>query len=156
MSARITIGLLFVSVLLPAAVLMDRIAVTVGKDAITEGEVLEELRITDFLNGDPLDLSPAARRAAAERLVDQELIRQEMSIAHSSAPDQSQADQMLENFRKLHFAGEAAFQAALKQYGITAGQVKKHLLWQLAALRFTDLRFQPGPRAHAKSSICPE
>ena len=51
---------------------------------------------------------------------------------------------MLENFRKSHFASADAFQAALKRYGITAGQVKKHLLWQLAALRFTDLRFQPG------------
>ena len=144
MSARITIGLLLISVSMPAAVLMDRIAVTVGKDAITEGEVLEELRITDFLNGDTLDLSAAARRAAAERLVDQELIRQEMSIAHTSAPEESQAEQMLENVRKSHFASADAFQAALKRYGITAGQVKKHLLWQLAALRFTDLRFQPG------------
>jgi len=144
MTARIIFGIILVTVC-PAAIVLDRIAVTVGNDAITESEVLEELRITAFLNGTLLDFGPEARRAAAERLVDQDLIRREMKASHYLAPEAKLAEQMLENFKKSHFRSEAEFQEALRRYGITAGQVKAHLLWELAALRFTDLRFDSHP-----------
>ena len=126
------------------AVVVDRIAVTVDTDAITESEVIEDIRITDFLNGAPLDFSSAARRASAERLVDQALIRREMTIGRYPQPQKSEAEQMLVNFKKSHFTNDAEFQAALKKYGITADQLRSHLLWELSALRFTDVRFQPG------------
>lgn len=54
-----------------SAGVVDRVAVVVGREALTESEVLEDLRLTEFLNHEPLDLSPAARREAAEHLVDQ-------------------------------------------------------------------------------------
>src|ERR1700738_1095963 len=66
MNMRIMAGVLLAGAAM--AVVVDRIAVTVDNDAITESEVIQDIRITDFLNGAPLDFSPAARRAAAERL----------------------------------------------------------------------------------------
>jgi hypothetical protein len=128
----------------PAAVLLDRIAVTVGKEVITEGDLYDEIRVTAFLNGQPLDFSPPARRRAAERLVDQELIRREMNLARYPQPETSEAQKILAELKKKRFRGEAEYTQALKQYGITGRLLLEHILWQIAALRFTDYRFQPG------------
>src|SRR5450432_3413792 len=57
-------------VLAAAAGVVDRVAVVVGDTVITESEVLDELRLTEFLNSQPPDTRPEQRRAAAERLVD--------------------------------------------------------------------------------------
>jgi hypothetical protein len=128
---------------LPAAV-VDRIAVVVGNNVITESEVFLEVRLTEFLNQQPLDLSPAARRAAAERLVDQQLIRNEMITGHYPMPTDAEASPMLQAFRQENYPDEAKYRTALQKYGISEDDLKQHLLWQLATLRFTDLRFQTG------------
>src|SRR5580700_11903799 len=52
---------LLLSLPLSAAV-VDRVAVVVGKTVITESEVLDEVRLTEFLNGQPLELGPQQRR----------------------------------------------------------------------------------------------
>ena len=49
---------------------------------------------------------------------------------------------MLEQVKKL-YATEAAYQAALKKYGVTQQDVENHLLAGVRALRFADLRFRP-------------
>ncbi len=138
----------FVSALAWAAraqVLLDRIAVTVGKDVITEGDILNEIRITAFMNGERPDFSPQARRTAAERLVDQHLVRNEMNVSGYPEPENSEADKLLAQLKQQRFGGhDALYRAALREYGISEAQLKAHLLWQLAALRFTNFRFQPG------------
>ena len=131
-------------VLTAAAGVVDRVAVVVGAAVITESEVLEELRLTEFLNSQPLDMGPEQRRAAAEKLVDQQLIRKEMEIGHYPEPSAAEAAAMLQSFRQQHFPATAAFRAALEKYGITEDQLKRRLLWQLTAMRFTDVRFRPG------------
>jgi hypothetical protein len=125
------------------AAVVDRVAVAVGKTVFTESEVMDEVRLTEFLNQEPLDLGPQQRRAAAERLVDQQLLRNEMQIEHFSEPAPSEADAMLRDLRRKSLPGEAQYRAALERYGITEQQLKQHLLWQLAVLRFTDQRFRP-------------
>jgi hypothetical protein len=127
-----------------AAAVVDRIAVVVADSVLTETEVLEEVRIVQFLNGDPLETGPAAKRAAAERLVDQQLIRGEMSVGSYPEPEPSQAEEMLKRLKDTRFRSEAEYRAALEHYGIAEEQVKRHLLWQLAVIRFTDLRFRAG------------
>ncbi|HWR49861.1 MAG TPA: hypothetical protein VN428_02065 [Bryobacteraceae bacterium] len=122
--------------------LLDRIAIVVGTDAITETEVLDEIRVTALLNHEPLEFDSAARRKAAERLVDQQLIRQDMKAAAYPEPENSEAEKMLAEFKRTEFAGAGAYRAALGEYGVTEEQLKAHLLWQLAALRFTDYRFR--------------
>jgi hypothetical protein len=131
-------------VLTAAAGVVDRVAVVVGDAVITESEVLDELRLTEFLNSQPLDTSPEQRRAAAERLVDQQLIRKEMEIGHYPEPSAAESGAILQNFRQQHFPTPAAFRAALEKYGITEEHLKRHLLWQMTAMRFTDVRFRPG------------
>ncbi len=65
---------------------IDRIAVSVGYQAITESEIELAIRITSFINGDKPDLSPQSRRKAAERLADQMLIRNEMKLSRYPMP----------------------------------------------------------------------
>jgi hypothetical protein len=129
---------------LAAAAVVDRVAVVVGKNVITESEVLEEVRLTGFLNGQPPDLGPEQRRAAAERLVDQQLLRQEMAIAHYPEPPASEAEAMLRQFRREHNMTEAQFRAALEKDGLTEERLKTHFRWQLAVVRFTEQRFYAG------------
>ncbi len=121
----------------------DRVAVVIGKKVITQSEVEESLRLTQFLNNQPLDLGPLARRDAAEHMIDQELIRQDMENGGYVTPAPSQADALLREFRQQHYPADAAYRAALQKYGITEAQLKDRLLWQLTAIQFTDFRFRP-------------
>jgi hypothetical protein len=123
---------------------IDRIAVVVGNTVITEREVLREVRLTEFINGQPLDLGPSQRRAAANRLVDQQLIRNEMEEGGYGMPSEVEAAKMLRNFERQHYPEAAQFHAALDKYGLTKGDLQQHLLWELAVVRFTDQRFQPN------------
>jgi hypothetical protein len=134
------------SVILAGAVsgaVLDRVAVVVGHDVITEGEVIDELRLSEFMQLRPLDLGPQQRREAAARLVDQQLIRHEMEVDRFHPPAASEAESMLRNFRQEHFRGDSDYRAALQRYGIIDDQFKQYLLWQLTAIRFTDDRFHP-------------
>ena len=126
------------------AAVIDRVAVVVGKIVILESEVNQEMRLTSFLNGQPLAPNAQARREAAERLVDQQLIRNEMQIGHYPEPQAAEKDSVLQKFRKENYPDTAAYQAALQKYGITEDQLKQHLVWQLEVLHFTDVRFGPG------------
>jgi hypothetical protein len=143
--------MLFLAAMAPAphaayAEILDRVAVTVGKDVIAESEVIEELRVTDFLNQAPFDHTPAARRTAADRLIDQYMLREEMQLEGFPHPQAAAADQTLRQFRQAHFHTQAQYQASLQKYGITEEELKQHLLWQVAALRFTVQRFGQGDR----------
>jgi hypothetical protein len=121
---------------------VDRVAVVIDKKVVTESEVLDELRLTEFLNDQPLELGAKARREAAERLVDQELIRRELEISGYAPPSGNEADALLRKFRQDRFHSVAEYHTALRKYGIAEDQLKAHLLWQLTAIRFTDQRFR--------------
>jgi hypothetical protein len=143
MRCTIAIALLAISSLTAAEQVLDRLAVVVGNTAITESEVDQEVRLTEFMNGQPLDVNSEIRRAAAERLVDQQLIRNEMQAAALAMPSTADVQSMVSSFRHDHYPGDAAFQAALHRYGLTEQQLRQHLAWQLAVIRFTDIRFKP-------------
>lgn len=140
---------------------IDRVAVVVGNQVITESEVILEARLTAFLNRHPLDLSTGQRKAAAERLVDQQLIRNEMQIGGYALPAETEGDAVVRKFRQDNYSSLAAFRAALAQYRLSEEEVRRHLLWQGAALRFTDQRFRmtslspPSPSADWSNGEAP-
>jgi hypothetical protein len=131
---------------------VDRIAVVVGDTVITESEVIEEARMTEFLNARSLDLSPELRRAAAERLADQQLIRKEMRMGGYPEPRPESVNAALEQLKAERFHGsEAALRTALQKYGLTEAGLKQHLSWQIAVQRFTDARFPSDVAAPKKA-----
>jgi hypothetical protein len=129
----------------PGAVVLDRIAVIVGKHAIKLSDIQHELRLTEFLNNQPLDLGAAARKQAAEHLIDQAVIRDEIALEGYGRATDAQATSMLDQVRKNRFAGsDARLRASLERYGLTKDELHDHLLWQMTVLNFIDQRFRPG------------
>jgi hypothetical protein len=124
------------------AEILDRVAVTVGKHVISEGDIIFDLRIAAFLDQKPVDLSGDQKRKTADRLVDQYLLLQEASSSHQVLPTDVDARQLLDQV-KAQYATETEYRAALARSGITEEQLSEHLLNGIRALRFTDLRFRP-------------
>jgi len=143
---QLSIRLLCAALLAAAghAEIIDRIAVSVGNDVITTGDVEREIRVAAFLNGTKPDFSAATKRAAADRLVEQDLIRRELELTRFSTPEAAAAVTPFLEFRKSQFASEAEFDRALSEAGLTEKQLKDELLWQLTLLNFLDVRFRPG------------
>lgn len=126
-------------------VVIDRIAVIVGKHAIKASDIAEDLRVTEFLNRAPLDFSPAAKRKSAERLIDQEIIRQEIVTGGYRRPSDAEGQAFEKQLEHDRFHGAAAqLRQALDKYGLTEVQLRDELLWQLTVLRFIDQRFRAG------------
>lgn len=128
-----------------AVVVLDRMAVIVGKHVIKASDIDWDLRVTDFLNRQPLNSNPAGKRQSAERLIDQEIIRQEIVTGNYKRPPDSEAAALVNNLRRDRFEGsDVKMREELQRYGITEGQLRAQLLWQLTVLRFIDERFRPA------------
>ncbi len=136
--------LLAIFALTSSADIIDRIAVSVGNRVITTSDISREIRVTAFLNGAKVDLSSAARRAAAARMVEQALVRVEILNSRYPEPTLAEVQPIFEQFKKQHYPDDAAYQAALKEYGITEQDVLQELLWQRTLLSFLDMRFRPS------------
>jgi hypothetical protein len=128
-----------------AGVVLDRVAVIVGKTVVKTSDIERDLRLTEFLNRQPIDLNTGARRKAAERLIDQAVIRSEIATGGYERATDAQASAMLAQIRQDQYGGsEVRLRQSLNQYGITEAELQAHLLWQLTVLRFIDERFRPG------------
>jgi peptidyl-prolyl cis-trans isomerase SurA len=124
--------------------IIDRIAVTLDSQVITESEVLLEIRLTAFQNGTPPDFKPEAKRQAAGRLIEQKLIRKEIEVGRYVQPNSADVDPMLKQIEAQRFHGPEEFRHGLETYRVSVEDLRAHLLWQLALLRFIDVRFRPG------------
>jgi FKBP-type peptidyl-prolyl cis-trans isomerase (trigger factor) len=124
------------------AEVLDRIAVTVDKHVISEGDIVLDLRIAAFLDQKPVDASGDQKRKSADRLVDQYLLLQEALTSRQVLPTEADAQQLLDQV-KAQYATETEYRAALARYNVTEVRLSDHLLRGIRALRFTDLRFRP-------------
>jgi peptidyl-prolyl cis-trans isomerase SurA len=140
------LGLILVlSLHMPGAVVIDRIAVIVGKHAIKASDIDRDLRITDFLNRETLDLASDAKRKSAERLIDQSIIRDEIATGDYDRASDADTNAMLAQIRRDRYGGsDARMHLDLAKYGITEDELRQKLLWQLTVLKFIDERFRPG------------
>ena len=125
-----------------SAEVVDRIAIIAGRQVITELQVDEELRVTAFLNKQPIERDPKRRRDAAARLVEQLLIEQEVQVSRYPLPDGEDVAKYVVQIRQS--VGPASnFNDALVKYGLTEDMLRDHLALQLTTLRFIEFRFQP-------------
>jgi hypothetical protein len=128
-----------------AVVVLDRMAVIVGKHVIKASDIDWDLRVTEFLNRKPLNFSPQAKRESAERLIDQEIIRQEIVTGNYRRPPDNDAGALESQLKRDRFSGtDLRMREELQRYGITEEQLRAQLLWQLTVLRFIDQRFRPS------------
>jgi hypothetical protein len=134
--------LVFCLALAVSAEVVDRLAIAVGREAITELQLDEEIRVAAFLNRQPIVRGLDTRRAAADRLVQQLLIRREMEVSRYPLPDEDAVNRYCEQIRR-GFSSAAEFDQTLKTYDLTRSTLRDHLALQLTTLRFIEFRFQP-------------
>src|SRR3954453_2870547 len=125
-------------------VIIDRIAVRVGNAIIKDSDIDRIVRVTEFLNDEPLDLGNKARRDAAKRLIDQAFIRQEIQVGDYPRAGWDEADEQIARLKKDRYKTQAAFDQALARYGLVEPDLRFEFQWQLTVLRFIDLRFRPA------------
>jgi peptidyl-prolyl cis-trans isomerase SurA len=129
----------------PGGTVIDRIAIVVGKRAIKASDIDRDIRLTAFLNREPLAFDANTRKQASDRLIDQQIIRKEVATGEYPRASDADAAAMLNQIRASRFGGsEARLSAELNRYGISPSELQEHLLWQLTVLRFIDERFRPG------------
>jgi len=133
----------FIAVVACWGAVVDRIAVTVGNQVITETEILREIALTAFMNGDKPVFSPETKRKAADQLVEQKLVRREMEMGRYPGATPEQAQELFDETQK-NLGGPEAMKRQLAMDGLTEDDVRQHLLWQLTLVRFIDLRFRPA------------
>jgi hypothetical protein len=133
---------------------VDRLAIAVGREAITELQLDEEIRVAAFLNRQPVVRDLDTRRAAADRLVQQLLVRREMEVSRYPLPGEEDVNKYFDQIR-AEFGSAAEFDQALTTYELTRSTLRDHLALQLTALRFIEFRFQPEiniPEAEIQTS----
>jgi hypothetical protein len=124
------------------AEIVDRIAITVGQQVVTELQLDEELRVAAFLNGQAAVRDRDARKAAAERLIEQLLIQREMKVSHYPGLTEADIDKFEEQIRAA-MPGDESFEAKLRRYELTEQILRQHLEMQLLTLQFIEFRFRP-------------
>jgi parvulin-like peptidyl-prolyl isomerase len=130
---------------LPSAVVIDRVAAIVGKHVIKSSDIHRDLRLTQFMNREQVNLSADAMHKATERLIDQTIIRDEIARGGYRRPSDSEVDELVHQLRQDRFGGaDARLREELSRYGLSDSQLREQLLWQLTVLRFIDQRFRPG------------
>jgi hypothetical protein len=128
---------------LPArAEIIDRLAIAVGYQTITQLQIDEELRVTAMLNHLPVTRSLEERRDAADRLVEQLLIKLEMDLSHYPLPAGADVDKYLQQIVESS-GGASEFDKTLVSFNLTVETLRRHLELQLTELRFIDFRFRP-------------
>jgi len=142
-AAAAAFGLVFSSSTILSSEIIDRIAISVGKQVITESQIDEDIRLTAFLNKQKVDLDLPERKKAAARLIEQSLIRRDMELSRYPIPELKDADPPF-NQIKGRYPSAAEFDEALKQYGIDEASLRQRLWWQETFLQFIEYRFRPG------------
>ncbi|MBM3760502.1 MAG: hypothetical protein FJW36_09680 [Acidobacteria bacterium] len=128
-----------------SADLLDRLALSIGNEIITEQQVLLHLRTAALINGEAVKETPVEKRRAAQKLIELTLIRIEMNNNRYPLPTPEQITTALTQLKQQRFnASDATFAAALTQYRVSENELKESLKWQLATLSFIDFRFRPG------------
>jgi hypothetical protein len=127
-----------------SAEVVDRIAVAIGSQIVTDSAIRRQLAFDGFLQRTAPDLSPAARRRAAGNLVNQALILREMELLRYPRPDVPEAAKAVEELRRSRSQDENSFRADLARYGFSEDDLLEEIIWQLTLQRFVTFRFRPG------------
>ena len=121
---------------------LDRIAVTVGRHVISEHDILQDMRISAFIDGKAPDFSADQKRKAAERLVDQYLVLEDATETRVPPPPAADVAGLLTPI-KARYTSDQEYRTALAQAQVGEAELSAQLLAGLRMLRYTDLRFRP-------------
>lgn len=126
--------------------LLDRIAITVGQDVITEQQIYEQLRIAAFLNGTEPEFTQEKLRDTADRMVLQRLVLQDMRANGFPLPTDEEVDEALKQSQQAHWGSHEAFLKAAKEAGLPEEALKDFLNKMVSTVKYIDFRFRPAVR----------
>ncbi len=129
---------------------LDRIAVTVGRHVISERDVVQDIRISAFIDNQVPDLSGPQKRKAADRLIDQYLVLEDAALTRAALPSAADTAPVLAPIKE-RYASDSQYHAALAQAKISDAELAAHLLAGLRMMRYTDLRFRPEVQVSEES-----
>ena len=141
---RHAVAWLAVLAALAAGEVLDRVAVRVGAQVITESAVRRHLRMEAFVQNRAPDAGAEARRKAAERLIDQALVRRELELNRYPPPPAAEVEANLEQIRKGRNEDAGGFARSLERYAFSEEELRNEVSYEIALLRFVDFRFSPG------------
>jgi len=134
----------FIAHLALSGVLIDQIAIVVDQSIIKDSDIERDIRVTEFLNQEPLHPNLAERKKAANKLIDQTFIREGIRDGDYPWATANQANDQLESLIKKRYPSRAAYQRALVTYGLDEADLREQFRWQLTVLQFIDARFAPS------------
>jgi hypothetical protein len=123
------------------AIIVDRIAISIGNQVITDSEIDQRIRLTAFENGEQADFSAASRKQAAQKLIDEKLVEHEMSIGRYPGMPDGRKPALLSVYEKN---GAAKLDAELARRALTREDLMNDLARQQDLLTFLNLRFRPA------------
>jgi hypothetical protein len=123
------------------AIIVDRIAISIGNQVITDSEIDQRIRLTAFENGEQADFSAASRKQAAQKLIDEKLVEHEMSIGRYPGMPDDRKPALLSVYEKN---GAAKLDAELVRRALTREDLMNDLARQQDLLTFLNLRFRPA------------
>ena len=126
--------------------LLDRIAITVGLQVITEQEIYEQVRIAAFLEGVEPAFTQPVLRETADRMVMQRLLLLDMRANGFPMPTEEELDAALLNSKQEHWGSEEAFDQATLKQGLDPMAIRQFLRSAVATVRYCDCRFRPSVR----------
>jgi peptidyl-prolyl cis-trans isomerase SurA len=144
---------------------LDSVVASVGDNAITAHDVIEEYHFKRFLDAEsPTGLpSREERQAALNRLISQTLLAEQIQRpAKPSGNGAKNAEDTLKSVREK-FANRQAYNAALQSLGMTEPQVLKRLELYEHTLQMINNRLRPAAlpdpnevEAYYRKSFVPE
>jgi len=121
---------------------LDRIAVSVGRHVISEQDVLQDIRLSAFIDSKQPVFSAEQKRKTADRLIDRYLVLQDAALTRTPLPPAADVASMLAPI-KARYGSDQEYRNALALARVTDAELTEHLLAGLRMLRYTDLRFRP-------------
>lgn len=126
------------------AEVVDRIAIVVSPQVITQSMLRRHIRLSAFFNNRQPVYSPETLKDAAEKLIDQALIRREIDLTKYTPVPMREVNERMAAFMERRKLSQPEFVKALAKYGFGEDDFKEELHWQLTLLRFIDFRFRPS------------
>ena len=144
MTARCLLLVLALGPAAHAAEVLDRVAVSVGRQVVTLSAILRQLRLETLASGDPVPDTEENRRRAASRLIDQAIVLREIELSRYTPPSITEAEESIARYLKESGRTRERLLDEIHKLGFSEDDFKREMQWRISVSRFIDYRFAPG------------
>ncbi|MBI3207965.1 MAG: hypothetical protein HYZ37_03570 [Candidatus Solibacter usitatus] len=133
--------------LFACAEIIDRIALTIDGKVVTESMLIQQIRLSAFLDNVEPIVSSNAKRSASEVLISRLLLWKEMDDTRYPVPAMSAVREYARESILTRFPSADALRRELTSHSISEEELYEFLQQMVRSLEFIDLRFRRGQQA---------